>query len=265
MERQQRRRRRQRGREQQRSAPAATAVVHLLLLSLLLLLTFVHPTGATAPAAAFCAPPPSRLHLQRHGSCKEQLLPRRTALRAGPSNDKDDDAAGSGASSSSSSPASFKGFGLLEWANKVVPQKAIVKSARFSWNLLWKVRACVVVRVVVIVVVVRRSGWTGMRACMRVCMSPLIKQQPPIPIHNHDHNHNKHNAQTLMAELAPQSKDGGYVRPNYGFRGQVSTQGGAGVDFPWEAGRYHMCVRTSIYTQYIEARKLSFSSPFPNP
>lgn len=36
-------------------------------------------------------------------------------------------------------PASFKGFGLLEWANKVVPQKAIVKTARFSWNMLWKV------------------------------------------------------------------------------------------------------------------------------
>jgi len=36
-------------------------------------------------------------------------------------------------------PASSKGFGLLEWANKVVPQKAIVKTARFSWNMLWKV------------------------------------------------------------------------------------------------------------------------------
>jgi hypothetical protein len=39
--------------------------------------------------------------------------------------------------------SSFKGFGLLEWANKVVPQKAIVKSARYSWNLLWKVRVSV--------------------------------------------------------------------------------------------------------------------------
>lgn len=35
---------------------------------------------------------------------------------------------------------SFKGFGLLEWANNVLPQKVIVKSARYSWNLIWKVR-----------------------------------------------------------------------------------------------------------------------------
>lgn len=41
--------------------------------------------------------------------------------------------------------------------------------------------------------------------------------------------------QTLMAELAPQSKDGGYVRPSYGFRGSIPT-----AEFPWEPGRYHM-------------------------
>lgn len=48
--------------------------------------------------------------------------------------------AGGSSSNGSDPPPSFKGFGLLEWANKVVPQKAIVKSARYSWNLLWKVR-----------------------------------------------------------------------------------------------------------------------------
>lgn len=41
-----------------------------------------------------------------------------------------------------------------------------------------------------------------------------------------------------MAELAPQSADGSYVRPSYGFRGQLGT-----ADFPLEEGRYHMYVR----------------------
>lgn len=50
-----------------------------------------------------------------------------------------------------------------------------------------------------------------------------------------------------MAELAPQSKDGGYVRPSYGFKGQISTTAAAGAEFPWEAGRYHMCVFVCAY------------------
>jgi hypothetical protein len=34
----------------------------------------------------------------------------------------------------------YKGLGLLEWANAIVPQGALVKTARTSWNLIWKVR-----------------------------------------------------------------------------------------------------------------------------
>lgn len=45
-----------------------------------------------------------------------------------------------------------------------------------------------------------------------------------------------------MAELAPQSKEGGYVRPSYGVRGWIDTTS-ATAEFPWEAGRYHMYVR----------------------
>eukprot|EP00904_Undaria_pinnatifida_P012182 jgi/Undpi1/8094/HiC_scaffold_24.g10566.m1 len=41
----------------------------------------------------------------------------------------------------------------------------------------------------------------------------------------------------MMRELAPQSPDGSYVRPNYGFRGWI----GRGI-FPVEAGRYHVYV-----------------------
>lgn len=40
-----------------------------------------------------------------------------------------------------------------------------------------------------------------------------------------------------MAELAPQSKDGGYVRPHYGFR---SFPLPGHQELPLEAGRYHM-------------------------
>ncbi|CAM9833960.1 unnamed protein product [Ectocarpus sp. 4 AP-2014] len=41
----------------------------------------------------------------------------------------------------------------------------------------------------------------------------------------------------MMRELAPQSPDGAYVRPNYGFRGWI----GRGA-FPVEPGRYHVYV-----------------------
>eukprot|EP00903_Cladosiphon_okamuranus_P014643 g13578.t1 len=41
----------------------------------------------------------------------------------------------------------------------------------------------------------------------------------------------------MMRELAPQTPDGSYVRPNYGFRGWI----GRGM-FPLEAGRYHIYV-----------------------
>jgi hypothetical protein len=43
----------------------------------------------------------------------------------------------------------------------------------------------------------------------------------------------------MMAELAPQSSDGSYVRPTYGFKGQLGT-----AEFPLEEGRYHMYVST---------------------
>lgn len=39
--------------------------------------------------------------------------------------------------------------------------------------------------------------------------------------------------QTFMQELAPQSKDGEYVRPSYGLRGTIGSE-----EFPVEAGRY---------------------------
>ena len=40
---------------------------------------------------------------------------------------------------------------------------------------------------------------------------------------------------TLMRELAPQSKDGDYVRPSYGFTGEIGT-----AAFPEEPNRYHL-------------------------
>ena len=40
---------------------------------------------------------------------------------------------------------------------------------------------------------------------------------------------------TLMRELAPQSKDGDYVRPSYGFTGEIGTEA-----FPEEPNRYHL-------------------------
>ena len=40
---------------------------------------------------------------------------------------------------------------------------------------------------------------------------------------------------TLMRELAPQSKDGDYVRPSYGFTGEIGTS-----QFPDEPGRFHL-------------------------
>ncbi len=40
---------------------------------------------------------------------------------------------------------------------------------------------------------------------------------------------------TLMRELAPQSKDGDYVRPSYGFTGEIGT-----AEFPEEPNRYHL-------------------------
>lgn len=43
--------------------------------------------------------------------------------------------------------------------------------------------------------------------------------------------------QTLMTELAPQSKDGTYQRPSYSFQGRVGSP-----EFPLEPGRYHLYV-----------------------
>ena len=40
-----------------------------------------------------------------------------------------------------------------------------------------------------------------------------------------------------MTELAPQSKDGSYVRPTYNFRGRLGTD-----EFPLVEGRYHVYV-----------------------
>ncbi len=42
---------------------------------------------------------------------------------------------------------------------------------------------------------------------------------------------------TLMRELAPQSKEGDYVRPSYGFKGEIGTSA-----FPDEPSRYHLYV-----------------------
>jgi len=42
---------------------------------------------------------------------------------------------------------------------------------------------------------------------------------------------------TLMRELAPQSKEGDYVRPSYGFKGEIGTSA-----FPDEPARYHLYV-----------------------
>ncbi|CAM9768445.1 unnamed protein product [Phaeothamnion confervicola] len=39
----------------------------------------------------------------------------------------------------------------------------------------------------------------------------------------------------MMRELAPQSSDGGYVRPTYGFRGTIGSP-----EFPADSGRYHV-------------------------
>lgn len=43
--------------------------------------------------------------------------------------------------------------------------------------------------------------------------------------------------QTLMTELAPQSKDGQYKRPSYSFQGRLGSP-----EFPLEPGRYHLYV-----------------------
>lgn len=42
-------------------------------------------------------------------------------------------------SNNNNNDSPFGGLRLLEWANKAVPQSSIVKGARFSWNLAWKV------------------------------------------------------------------------------------------------------------------------------
>ncbi len=87
--------------------PSPAPIISLVLLLPLVLLFWT--------AAAFVTPSPALR--QRHGRMSRM----------------------SSSNNEGGPPASFKGFGLLEWANKVVPQKAIVKTARFSWNMLWKV------------------------------------------------------------------------------------------------------------------------------
>ena len=37
------------------------------------------------------------------------------------------------------SEGAFGGLRILEWTNQIVPQSLLVKGARTSWNLLWKV------------------------------------------------------------------------------------------------------------------------------
>merc|ERR1712070_1225155 len=32
-----------------------------------------------------------------------------------------------------------KGFRILEWTNQLLPQSILVKTAKFFWNLIWKV------------------------------------------------------------------------------------------------------------------------------
>ena len=74
-----------------------------------------------------------------------------------------------------------KGFNLLEIASGVVPQGAIVQTAREGWKFAW---------------------------------------------------------QRMMAELAPQNRDGSYQRPTYGFSGKIGS-----AEFAEEGnGRYHLYV-----------------------
>uniref|UniRef100_A0A7S0WJ40 GST C-terminal domain-containing protein n=1 Tax=Chlamydomonas leiostraca TaxID=1034604 RepID=A0A7S0WJ40_9CHLO len=71
-----------------------------------------------------------------------------------------------------------KGFSLLEWSNKVLPQSQLVAGVKTGWRFAW---------------------------------------------------------QTMVKELAPQSKDGAYKRPSYKFTGRVGD-----AQFPAESGRYHL-------------------------
>ncbi|KAG2492999.1 hypothetical protein HYH03_008663 [Edaphochlamys debaryana] len=71
-----------------------------------------------------------------------------------------------------------KGFSLLEWSNKVLPQGQLVGGVKEGWRLAWA---------------------------------------------------------AMMREMAPQSRDGAYQRPQYAFGGKIGDPA-----FPAEAGRYHL-------------------------
>ena len=45
----------------------------------------------------------------------------------------------------------------------------------------------------------------------------------------------------MMAELAPQAKNGSYSRPSYTFEGRIGDK-----TFPDEPGRYHLFVGTYL-------------------
>jgi glutathionyl-hydroquinone reductase len=74
----------------------------------------------------------------------------------------------------------------------------------------------------------------------------------------------------MMAELAPQSKDGNYERPKYSFDGRIGT-----TDFPDEPGRYHVylggpcpwChrVKLALNLRGISNRELSVTQLIDDP
>ena len=62
----------------------------------------------------------------------------------------------------------------------------------------------------------------------------------------------------MMTELAPQDKTGSYSRPSYSFTGKLGS-----VEFPDEAGRYHVYVGNpwcvcAVYPSFFFCSKLSW-------
>lgn len=110
-------------------------------LLLLLLLVDAHTGIALAPSAenrlpaflgTLCSTPDrhSKAQTGRISRSTPEAYPRAKGARW---------AAGGGGNDEQSASL-FKGLGVLEWANALVPQSALVKGARTSWNLIWKVR-----------------------------------------------------------------------------------------------------------------------------
>jgi hypothetical protein len=94
----------------------------------------------------------------------------------------------------------FKGFGVLEWANNIVPQRLLVQGARTTWNLIWKVmrrrrrrRGMMMMMMMMMVMFImmmmrRRRRRVMLMTWMMMALWP----------------------QAMMLELAPQGPDGRY-------------------------------------------------------